>query len=396
MSYIHIPYVTYGESVQARLERLAPHLKDLESQCRQVVSDHQGGAIELYNKLNDVAVDFYDRHILEMIQWDTWKDDLVTRWWLNMELEDDTPIASHMLTLEAGTNKRYINGIGWIWFNWDPDDLPEYRRVVFQIDGIQVIDPRRSPWECRIPLSLLPRPDGHPPTRRYRGPIWFRHQRDIEWGHVDALTLPAAHELVFPTEAEVESCLTLIGQRRAGLVAEWERLAYNWCSVLGTEWLVRADAYGAVSLDIATNPDILWKHALVFACKMLGIDYVAWSVEAAPECMFLSQLMASVVTVGVFYNAEAEMSYLAPYSRVIVVQRIIEECFRWARPLMDSTRAMPQYTRYESMRDELPRERTSTHEIQRSDHAVDCALQLFDNMLEPFLDTLAPPKKNTA
>ncbi len=394
MSDIHIPYITYGESVQARLERLVPHLEDLETQCRQVVSDHKGDALDLYNALNDIAVDFYDRRVLEMIQWDTWKDDLVTRWWLNMELDDSTPVASHMLHLEPNLNKRYINGIGWVWFHWEHDDLSAYRRVRFLTDGIQVIDPRPSPWECRMPLTLRSRPNGHPPTRQVRGPLRFRSQRDLEWGHVDALTLPALHELVLPTERDVDACLAAITARRYAMVAEWERLAYNWCSVLGTEWLNRADAYGAVTLDISIDPDLLWKHALVFSCKMLGIDYTAWALEVAPESLFLSQLMASVLAIGITH--QTELIDLPPYSRVIVLQQIIEECFRWSRPLMNHTHILPQYQRFEHMRDEMPRDRSNIHEVPNTEYVVDCAKQLFDNLLEPFTDALTPPKKNTA
>lgn len=394
MNAMDIPYLMQGESVTVRLNRLVPHLADLETQCRHMVNQHKGDGLSLYNKMNDIAGDFYDPKVFDMICWDVWKDDVLTRWWLDTEREESLPIASHALELQLGINKRYIVGIGWLWFHWEDDELPRHRRIRFYQEKMHVLDPRPSPWEARVPLSLRPRPGGHPPKREAGSVLRFEEQRDLEWGNIDALNDHGLREMLHVLDTPVNRNLARINQQRYALVAEWERLAYNWCSVLGTDWLNRADAYGGLPLSTHTNPDLLWQKALVVAGQWLGLDYMAWGLCVAPDSLFLSHLAATtIITNGTVAQA---LYGLSPHARVVVIQRILEECYRWARPLMDSEHLLRHYDRFEMMRDACPRDRTNAKEHTDIERVVDTALTLFDNMLEPYREMLTPEKKNTA
>lgn len=388
MSYITLPYLALGESVKARIERLHYHGEDLESQCRDVIDNYQGGAAQLYERLNDIIGNFYDRGLVDHLDWQLWKHDLVSRWWLGMELDDDSPIATHQLTLESGVNKRYLRGVGWVWFRWDEEETTTIpRRVVPHLDGLLVLDPRSSPWEVRQPLSIPQPKEGHPHVPGgVKIPPTFRRQMDLRWGHIDALNYPGLMELVRPGPFGIIPKMETIHQYRYAIVPEWERLAYNWCSVLGTEWLNRLDNQLEIPLDYIVNPDLIWQNALVFACQTLGIDYVAWALEAFPEAIFLSQLTASSLLMA--NPVMFPLLDLSPQGRVVVIQRVIQECSHLTRPFMGENVQLPKLAMFERMQLEVPREHTSDYseEQKKIEETVSRARDLLDLLLEPFMD----------
>jgi len=398
MSSVPVTIISQGENVEARLERIRALLTELESQCRKALEDN---SIKTFadgdNHLNDVLANFYEKRFDRLIDWPVFKNDLLTRWWLDLELEDNTPISTHYHVIHPGHNRLYLRHVGWVWFQIDDNVLESSivldekpYRISITDDGLEILYPRASPWDVKSSIGRCPCTGGFLPTPHRLPHLTFRCDASLRWGEVPTIHAAAFQELVVVSGIRgfynTQSTLALIASQRYGLVAEWERLAHKWCSALGNTWLDGYYHYANPYQIIVGEPDLLWQHALVIWTQLLGVDGMAWLLEVAPDTVFLAAIVsASVLTSETLIKDGIGLARCRPDLCAQAVYRILNECFIWALPLTqreDTPEIKRWWSRYT---DTQPltyyHDPKTEREVMK---VVEPTIILMDQLLEPF------------